>query len=415
MIKKVWNWLDSEKNFLYSLLGLSLLIRLVYVLSLPAAKLSPDAFSWIDLGWSIAQGRGFGGSWRPPGYAFFLASIFLIFGKSVVAARVIQMLLGGLTCLLTYKIGKNIFSETTGRIAGALTVFYPYFIAYTGDLLSETFLTFMLALTIFHVIKTAEKTSWKNIALTGFLIGLTGLTKSVVLPFFMLACVWLWWRTGKFRTAFLVGIFTLVTITPWTMRNYFHYDNSYVMPVSTPWFSLYGSSCDEALLDESTGDVLKGPGVKQIDQFMPPDWGRVAALPLPERDKYCKAKALGWIKNNPGKFSWLIYKRAVHFWRLYPVIAYKWEKIAAMATSGLYIPLAVIGFLLSLPAFRKTSLLLALFVSHTAVHLFFAVTMRYRVPIDPYVIIFAAYAAAEGYGRLTSRLRGREMFQGKQV
>ncbi|MCX5786814.1 MAG: glycosyltransferase family 39 protein [Elusimicrobia bacterium] len=403
MIEKARNWLNSEKNFLYALFGFSLLIRLAYVLPLPAGKLSPDAYDWINGGWSIAHGTGFGGSWRPPGYAFFLAAIFFIFGKSVVAARVMQALLGALTCLLTYRTGKKIFTENTGRIAGALAGFYPYFIAYTGDLLSETFLTFMLAAAIYQIVKTAEAPYWKNLALTGILIGLTGLTKSVVLPFFALACAWLWWQTGKFRTAFLAGVFTLLTIAPWTLRNYFHYDKSYVMPVSTPWFSLYGSSCDEALLNETTGDILKGPGVERIDQFLPPDWEYAAALPLPERDKYCKEKALGWIKNNPRKFTWLLYRRSLHFWRLYPVIAYGREKAAAMATSGLYIPLAVIGFFLSLPAFKRTSLLLALFLSYTLVNIFFATMIRYRVPIDPFVIMFAACTIERAYTALHIR------------
>lgn len=400
MIEKARNWLNSGNNFLYTLFGVSLLIRLAYVLPLPADKLSPDAYDWSNLGWSIAQGNGFGGSWRPPGYAFFLGTIFFAFGRSVIAARAIQALLGAFTCLLTYKTGKRIFSKTTGRIAGVLTCFYPYFIAYTGDLLSETFLTFMIALTVYHVVKTAEIPSWKNIALTGVLIGLTGLAKSTTLPFFLLACAWLWWQTGKFRAGFMVGIFTLLTLAPWTLRNYFHYDKSYVMPVNSPWCSLYGSSCDEALLNETIGDRLKGPGVKPIDQFLPPEVDYTLSLPLPERDKFCREKALGWIKNNPGKFSWLLYKRFFHFWRLYPIIAYKGEKIAAVATSGLYFPLAAIGILLSLPMFKKTSLLLALFISYTAVHLFFATMIRYRVPIDPFVLIFTAYALERGYTAL---------------
>ncbi|HAH33120.1 MAG TPA: hypothetical protein DCL44_12480 [Elusimicrobia bacterium] len=391
-MRKLQVFLKSDSNFRWALFLFALTLRLAYVLFLPTDKLSPDAYVWMDTAWSVAQGLGFGGSWRPPGYAFFLAGIFFVFGKSVIAARIIQALLGALTCLLVYRTGKKLFTENTGRLAGFLAGFYPYFIAYTGDLLSETFLTFMLALAVYQAVKTAENPSWKNIGLAGIIIGLTGLTKSVVLPFFALSCAWLWWRTGKLRTGFMVGLFTLLTITPWTLRNYFHYDNSYVMPVSTPWYSLYGSSCDEALLDETTGDISKGPGVKQVDQFLPKDWEYVSGLPLPERDKFCKEKALGWIKNNPGKFAWLIYKRFVHFWRLYPVIAYKWEKMAAIATSGLYIPLALLGFFMSLPLFKKTSLLLALFVTYTAVHLLFAVTLRYRVPMDPYVLMFASYA-----------------------
>lgn len=403
MFKKIRGWLEAERNFLYAALGFAFLLRLAFVLKTGTGGLSPDAGDWMSSGWAIAAGSGFGNSWRPPGYAFYLAGVFSVFGKSIMAAKVLNAVLGTATVLFTYLTAKALLNPGTARIAAALTSFYPYLIAYTGDLISETFLAFIISAAVLAVVKTAQNAAWKNLALTGVLIGCAGLTKSVVLPFFLLACGWLWWQTGRFRTGFLVGVFTLLTIAPWTLRNYFHYDKGYVMPVSTPWFSLYGSACDEALLNETTGDLLKGPGQKSVDQFLPPDWAAVAALPLPERDKYCKEKALGWIKDNPDKFTWLLYKRFIHFWRLYPVIAYGWEKAAAMATSGLYIPLAAIGFFLALPAFKKTSLLLALFASYTAVHLFFVVTLRYRVPIDPYVIMLAAYALSEGYGRLLRR------------
>lgn len=406
-MKKITAWLEPEKNFLSALLAVSFLLRLAYALKTGEGGLSPDARDWMDTAWSIASGGGFGGSWRPPGYAFFLAGIFSVFGKSILAAKIANAALGTATLYFVYRIAGKIFDLRTARITVFLLSFYPYLVAYTADLLSETALTFILSAAILAVVRTAEKPSWRNMVLSGVLIGCAGLTKSVTLPFFALACVWLWRRTGRFRTGLLVGAAALITIAPWSMRNYFHYDKSYVMPVSTPWFSLYGSSCDEALLDESTGEVDKGPGAKQIDQFLPPDWNYVAGLPLPERDRYCREKALGWIQRNPGKFSWLLYRRFLHFWRLYPVIAYPHEKAAAMATSGIYIPLAVTGFFLSLRAFRKTSLLLALFAAYTAVHLFFAVTLRYRVPIDPYVVMFAAYAAAEGYDRLAARLRPR--------
>ncbi|PKM92545.1 MAG: hypothetical protein CVU80_02785, partial [Elusimicrobia bacterium HGW-Elusimicrobia-4] len=98
-----------------------------------------------------------------------------------------------------------------------------------------------------------------------------------------------------------------------------------------------------------------------------------------------------WIKNNPEKFRWLVKRRLIHFWRLYPMMAYKWQKVVAMMTSGIYIPLCLIGIILSIKNFQKTSLLICLFIIYTLVHLPFVATLRFRIPIDPYIIIFAAY------------------------
>ncbi len=396
-MKRLTAWLKPENNFLYAVLGFSLLLRLAYVLKTGPGGLSPDAHDWLETAWRVASGRGFGNSWRPPGFVFFLTAVFKVFGKSAMAAKLIQALLGTATVALTYGTARRLFTRGTARVAAVLLSFYPYLVAYTADLLSETFLTFILACAVYYVTRVGAEPRWKNIVPAGILIGLAGLTKSVVLPFFVFACAWLWWRSRSFKAGFMVGVFTILTILPWSFRNYFHYDSSYVMPVSSPWFSLYGSSCDEAFWNENRGELDSPQTFANNSPAIPKDWGYLSSLSMPERDKICKEKAVGWIRANPDKFLALIRLRLSHFWRLYPMMAYKWQKYAAMATSGLYIPLALAGLLLSLQAFGGAALLAGLFFFYTLVHIFFVVTLRYRVPIDPYVIILAAYALERGY------------------
>ncbi|MBI4351434.1 MAG: glycosyltransferase family 39 protein [Elusimicrobia bacterium] len=400
---KLRGLLDGENRFPAAVFLFALALRLAYVLPLSPDKLSPDASSWMDIALGIAQGSGFGGTTRAPGFAFFLAGIFSVFGKSVAAVRVLQAVLGACTCVLIYKTGKRLFSENVGRIAAVLLSFYPYLLAYTGDVISETFLTFMLAAAVFSTVKTAQEPGWKNAAVTGVLYGLTGLTKSTTLPFFLFACAWLWWNTKSFRTGFLAGLCALAVIVPWSFRNYFHYDKSYIMPVNTPWCQLYGSSCDTAFWSETMGELDQPQSAELTEPAIPKDWPYLLTLPIPERDKLCRKKAFDWISANPDKFYALCWLRFKHFWRLYPMMAYPWQKYAAMATSGLYIPLAFIGFFLSLKQFKRTSLLLALFASYTLVHLFFVVVMRYRVPIDPFLILLAAYTLNAVIERLRPR------------
>lgn len=398
--------LRSEKNFIYSVFGFSLLLRLAYAIKTGAGGLSPDAYDWMNTAWSVASGHGFGGSWRPPGYIFFLTAVFKVFGKSVIAAKAAQALLGAATVLLSYASAKLLFNERTARVTAALASFYPYFVAYAGDLLSETLLTFMIALSIWTIARAAARPAFGRSAAAGVAMGLTALTKSTVLPFFLLACAWLWWSSGRFRAALLAGIFVMLTILPWSLRNYFSYDGSYVMPVNTPWFSLYGSSCDEALAADSQPERNSPSGDETDKSVVPPKWDYVSSLPLPERDKYCREKALSWIKDNPGKFRRLIYLRALHFWRLYPLMAWPWQKRVAMATSGIYIPLSFAGLALGWKKYKGTQLLAALFASYTFVHLFFVVTLRYRIPIDTFVIMAAALAVDAATGMFPRPAQG---------
>ncbi|MDD5687990.1 MAG: glycosyltransferase family 39 protein [Elusimicrobia bacterium] len=391
----ILKFIYSEKKYLLFIFLTALFIRLIYVIPLSPEKLSPDSYGWMSIASGIASGNGYGDTWRPPGYPAFLAIIFFIFGKSILFVRVINSIISALTCVIIYFVGKKIFSPVVGKISAVLLCFYPYVIAYTGDLLSETFYTFLTALSIYYILICSEKPSIKNIIFTGILFGITALTKSTILPFFFFACAWLWWRTKKIKVGFFVGICTIITLAPWTFRNYFYYSKNYIMPINTPWYSFYGATCDEALWMETYGELDTPAPDAIVTPAIPKDWEYISTLPLPERDKICKEKSFNWIKNNSHKYTYLLYKRFIHFWRLYPMMAYKWQKYMAMVTSGIYIPFAFAGIVLSIKNIGKTSLLIALLSIYTFVHLFFTVVLRYRIPVDPYVMIFASYTIVE--------------------
>lgn len=383
-LKQIW---DSERKFIIAVFFLALAIRLIYAVFLAPETLSPDAYDYMNIAGGILSGHGYGESWRPPGWPFFLSAVFLASGKSVLAAKLANCLLGAFTCVFIYFIGKKIFSAITGKFASLFLIYYPYFAAYAGDLLSENLLTFLLSASILSILNTAKHNSIKNIAISGVLIGLTGLVKATVMPFFLIACAWLWWRTGSFKTAFLAGALSLLTISPWTLRNYLYYGE--FLLISPGYGSLWVANNDEAMLLETMGEQ-NSPMSPEIS-WTPERFGEYMKLPRMDAERIFKKEAFEWIKNNPEKFFWLVKKRFLHFWRLYPMMAYKWQKYAAMATSGIYIPLCIAGIILSIKKFRETSLFLALFAVYTAIHLSFVVTLRYRVPIDPYLIIFASY------------------------
>jgi hypothetical protein len=394
-------FIKSEYGFLLGLFSLAFVIRLLYLLPLSPNNISPDAFDWMNTGLNVAAGKGIGDSWRPPGYSAVLGAVFFIFGKSVLWARVANAVFSSLTCVILYFTGKKVFNTVVGGLAALMASCYPYYIAYSGDLLSEIFLTFMISLSVLAAYRCKEKPSFWNCVLTGVVFGLTALTKSVILPFFLLACAWLWWNTKQLKSGLLVGVFMLLTISGWTLRNHFYYKD--IIPVSTPWLSFGGSNCDEAFALETSGELDTPMPFSLAKQAIPKWYEDANKLPPAERDRELRERGLGWIRNNPGKFSFLVYKRTLHFWRLYPMMAYKWQKLAAKLTSGIYIPLCFLGIALSYRRFRDTSLLIALFASYTAVYVCFAVTLRYRVPIDTFIMLFASYFIYAVYMKLAGR------------
>jgi len=379
----------SENNFLLIIFLFSLIVRAAYAVHLSPQQLSQDSYGWMATASDLLAGHGFGDAWKPPAFPVYLSIVMFFFGKSILVLRLFNCLLGSLTCVLAYFIGKKIFPEGVGGIAAVLVSFYPYFIAYAGDLLSETFFTFMIALSALLILACSEKPVFINTAMAGIVMGLTSLTKSTILPFFLFSCLWIWWQTKSFMKGFIVGLFMVLAIMPWTIRNYANYHA--FIPITTMWQSAYLSCNDGAMYYETAGERDAPQIIEDSLPITPGDYTEILKLPRMEQERVFKQKSLAWLRSNPASFKKMVWLRLFHFWRLYPMMAYKWQKIVALFTSGLYIILCWIGAALSLKYFKKTILFLGLFAIFTLVHLFFFVSVRYRVPIDPYIIIFASF------------------------
>ena len=231
---------SSEMRYVIILLLLALAVRLIYVFSVDLIPLDKtgidlDAVEYDHLGWSVAQGHGmidaFGhpSSHRFPGYVYFLGIIYFIFGHHHIAALLCQALLGSLTPLLIYFSARQILAEKTSRVAGFLAAVYPVFIYYVGYLMTENLFLFLLNLLILLTVSLGRDASWKKLAFMGFVTGLLGLTRGVGLPFIGLIPLYVFLRLKgdggkKFGRAAIVFAVAVLTMVPWTIRNYLTYD-----------------------------------------------------------------------------------------------------------------------------------------------------------------------------------------------
>src|SRR6516162_7697706 len=126
----------STSVFAVLLVGAGFLVRLALVLALrdihamPAGGVSADDVEFNVLALHLAEGEGYSNhtgratSFRAPGWPLFMAAVYRICGPRPEAIYGVSCLLGGLTCLLTYLIGRLLLDERAARIAGLLCVFY---------------------------------------------------------------------------------------------------------------------------------------------------------------------------------------------------------------------------------------------------------------------------------------------------
>jgi 4-amino-4-deoxy-L-arabinose transferase-like glycosyltransferase len=209
-----------------------------------------DQYTYLDIAGNLADGRGFVVSkpvWmadanKPtsivsPLYPIVLAPIVAISGDSLIPIRLVQLLLSVACVIGIYAIGRLLFGHTVGLIAGVLMAIYPAFVMYVRPIMSEgiSFPLVMLLVAIAALMITRPTSIWL-FALYGLVGGLLVLVKpEVALLVGMLAALVVWqrWTGDRVRTitgfslaAMLLGI----TIIPYCFYNLDHHGRFSPLP-----------------------------------------------------------------------------------------------------------------------------------------------------------------------------------------
>jgi 4-amino-4-deoxy-L-arabinose transferase-like glycosyltransferase len=91
-----------------------------------------------------------------PAIPFFDGLMFSIFGESRIFIQLFTAVLFGLTSIVTYFIGKELWDEETGFYAGLLLLGIPYLIIQTSLMLLDVHTMFFLTLSIYLYIRALE-------------------------------------------------------------------------------------------------------------------------------------------------------------------------------------------------------------------------------------------------------------------
>jgi len=232
--------------FLRASLIAAFLFRVVYVLAVDNQPVA-DWAAYDALARSLIHDGGYlelgqPAAYRPPGYPFFLAFIYLTLGWHPVWAELANAVLGVGSCWLTYLIGREFFSERVARRALLATAFFPTQIYFAGLLASETLFTFLflLSLWLFARWGVGNRTRTNGVLVAaGFTLGLTALIRPVtlMLPSVLATYSLIEWAAGRLlwaraiRTLAWIAVGMSVALSPWIVRNYVVFQ--VFIPVST--------------------------------------------------------------------------------------------------------------------------------------------------------------------------------------
>jgi 4-amino-4-deoxy-L-arabinose transferase-like glycosyltransferase len=198
-----------------------------------------DPYAFSATAKSLLRGEGFEG-WgmflhrRAPLYPLVIAGLYGVFGEHALVVQLAQCVCFGGVVALAYDLGRRMFGPRTGQIAALLCLFHPALLRYVPDFHLEALFTFLWTLTVWQSVRLVEKPSLGRGACFGVLLGVTSLTKAVLLMYpVVFAALWLlvlWQREAPSHrwvamlrpsaALAVAAVLMLATIAPWTYRNY---------------------------------------------------------------------------------------------------------------------------------------------------------------------------------------------------
>jgi tetratricopeptide (TPR) repeat protein len=157
---------EKEILIVCSIFLISLLVRIIYLISISNEPLFnfPSLDDHTHIQWAEKNiQNNFNDEFeyfRAPIYPLFLSVLLIILGKNLFFIRLVQMVIGSISAVLIYKIGKNIFNKKVGFFSGLFSSFYWLFIFFEAELLIPVLLiNLILLFFLFATNKNAYKIS----------------------------------------------------------------------------------------------------------------------------------------------------------------------------------------------------------------------------------------------------------------
>ena len=378
-----------EKRAIWLIFFSAFLLRLLFVILVPLD--AGDTPEYDDYALNLLGGFGFSANIkRPPLYPLLLTFIYFFFGHNFLAVRIVQAILDAITCVLVYLLGKKIFqNKKTAFFGASLAVVNPSLIASTSYILTETLTAFLLTSSMFILVKAWEEKRKRDWTVSGILLGLSTLTRPVTLLFPLFFGVKLFCSSKKkFAPALFISLFCLgmvLPISPWTVRNAIVFHK--FIPVTT-----------DAGYNLWVGSYLPWDGDynwKDLSDMK----NLVKGLSPIEADKKFFSEAMKNIRQNPGAYVFLCFRKSGRFWLQIPGGRRVLEnslsaKILIFILQYFLLFLAVLGIRSAFQEKNPFVFIPILMITYfTLTHIFLLAIPRYHIPVLPLVAVIAGRGA----------------------
>jgi len=408
----------SARSVSLLIFAVAFVVRLTYVLAIRGIPFfdhpSVDARVFDEWGQRIAGGDWWGSSsfFLAPAYPYLLGVIYTIFGHSLLAVHLVQVAIGAGSCVLLYRAGRGFFDSRVGIVAGWMLAFYPPAIFFDG-IIHKACLALFLTCGLLACLAVRSGDQLKGrAALIGVIVGLLTLTRENMLflvalvPLFFLLCDV---AISRKRRWLQVGTFALgvvLILGPVVARNY-SFGGSLVLATTNMGSNFFiGNNPDADGLYQSADIARQDPVQEQADAVRRAEQAVGRELTAGEASNYWFKRGLSWIAANPVAWAKLTAWKVLLCWHRFEIpdtediyVYSEWFRplgwVSWVWHFGILAPLAIVGVIQNWSRRRDLWILLVIGALMTASIALFFVFARFRFPLVPLLILFAASAVVK--------------------
>jgi tetratricopeptide (TPR) repeat protein len=409
------------RSYALAIFGLALAVRLVHLVQIRSAPfftlLMGDSRSYDAWAQQLAAGDWVGRDvfYQAPLYPYFLGVVYSVLGRDLFVVRVVQAVIGSISCVLVAAAARRMFGTAAGFVAGLLLAVWAPAIFFDGLLQKSVLDVFFVCLIVWMVTGSAtlpargknrqareSGASW--IAL-GAAVGGLSLTRENSLVFVVVLAAGALWRPQPVRNLglFLAGL--AIILAPVAVRNSRIGGGLYV---TTSQFGPNFFIGNNAGADGTYASLRYGRGAPEYEREDATQLAEKATgrrLSPGEVSGYWRDQAMRYITSNPGAWLSLVGRKFALLGNATEVVdtesqatyaEWSWPlKIFGPVTNfGILVPLAAFGLIVSWRRDERLYVLAALCGTYATSVVVFYVFARYRYPLVPFLILFTSGSVA---------------------
>jgi len=383
-----------------------------------------DQASYDEWAKSIVAGDWLGKQafYQDPLYPYFLAILYSIFGRNLVAVYVIQILLSSLCVLPMYGLGKRLFNDPRVGLLAAL-FWAGYKVSFFFDvqiLKTSPGMALLIAWLWLMAVMRDRPGFWASL-FAGLTSGLLFVFRGNFLAVVPLIMIWLFyvlWKQMRARALVLITVMGLVCfliLGAVAYRNYLT-SGEFVLTTAQGGVNFYvGNYRENEWGAGHDPDFARRTPVFEQSDFAAEARRRTGRELSPsELDRFWYKEGISEIKADPGLFFERLGRKMLIILNRHEVSDnlnydffidyFSWMLKLPLPAFWLAGPFGIAGMALSLQ--RKKGGMLALYLAaYTATLLAFYVVGRYRLPLVPALLVFAAFGLLEITDAIKSKNR----------